>query len=333
MPSNTARSGGTIFPIIRNIPELYGSLPNDESARKIGAYLMYTALAATCVTSSMFLTAIAPNVLAVDLALRTIHVSISWTDWFRGFAPVGFVLLAVVPILLYKIYPPEIREAPEAPRWAAEELHQMGPVSKREMTLLVLVLLALVLWIGGAKYVDPTMAAMLVVILMLVLRVIGWNDILGYTQAWNVFIWFATLITLAGGLAETKFVDWAAQSLAPMISHRGAIMAAVLLVGAFFLLHYLFASVTAHVSSLFQVFLAVAITIPGLSPLSWALLLSYALGIMGILTPYATGPSPIYYGCGYVKGKDFWILGLVLGALFFGVYILIALPWLAFLKI
>lgn len=333
MPSNTARSGGTIFPIIRNIPELYGSLPNDESARKIGAYLMYTALAATCVTSSMFLTAIAPNVLAVDLALRTIHVSISWTDWFRGFAPVGFLLLAVVPILLYKIYPPEIREAPEAPRWAAEELHQMGPVSKKEMTLLVLVLLALVLWIGGAKYVDPTMAAMLVVVLMLVLRVIGWNDILGYTQAWNVFIWFATLITLAGGLAETKFVDWAAQSLAPMISHRGAIMAAVLLVGAFFLLHYLFASVTAHVSSLFQVFLAVAITIPGLSPLSWALLLSYALGIMGILTPYATGPSPIYYGCGYVKGKDFWILGLVLGALFFGVYILIALPWLAFLKI
>jgi len=333
MPSNTARSGGTIFPIIRNIPELYGSLPNDESARRIGAYLMYTALAATCVTSSMFLTAIAPNVLAVDLALRTIHVSISWTDWFRGFAPVGFVLLAVVPILLYKIYPPEIREAPEAPRWAAEELHQMGPVSKKEMTLLVLVLLALVLWIGGAKYVDPTMAAMLVVVLMLVLRVIGWNDILGYTQAWNVFIWFATLITLAGGLAETKFVDWAAQSLAPMISHRGAIMAAVLLVGAFFLLHYLFASVTAHVSSLFQVFLAVAITIPGLSPLSWALLLSYALGIMGILTPYATGPSPIYYGCGYVKGKDFWILGLVLGALFFGVYILIALPWLAFLKI
>jgi len=333
MPSNTARSGGTIFPIIRNIPELYGSLPNDESARRIGAYLMYTALAATCVTSSMFLTAIAPNVLAVDLALRTIHVSISWTDWFRGFAPVGFLLLAVVPILLYKIYPPEIREAPEAPRWAAEELHQMGPVSKKEMTLLVLVLLALVLWIGGAKYVDPTMAAMLVVVLMLVLRVIGWNDILGYTQAWNVFIWFATLITLAGGLAETKFVDWAAQSLAPMISHRGAIMAAVLLVGAFFLLHYLFASVTAHVSSLFQVFLAVAITIPGLSPLSWALLLSYALGIMGILTPYATGPSPIYYGCGYVKGKDFWILGLVLGALFFGVYILIALPWLAFLKI
>jgi len=333
MPSNTARSGGTIFPILRNIPELYGSWPNDESSRKIGAYLMYTALAATCVTSSMFLTAIAPNVLAADLALRTVNVTLSWMDWFRGFAPIGFLLFALVPILLYKIYPPEIREAPEAPRWAADELRKMGPISAKEMILLVLVLLALALWTAGAKYVDATMSAMLVVVLMLVLRVITWNDILGYSEAWNVFIWFSTLVTLAGGLVDTKFVDWVARSFAPIVSHRGVTMAAVLLVAAFFLLHYLFASLTAHVSALFQVFLVVAVTIPGMSRLSWALLLSYPLGLMGILTPYGTGPSPIYYGCGYVKGKDFWLLGFLLGVIFFAVYLLIELPWLAFLRI
>jgi L-tartrate/succinate antiporter len=333
MPSNTARSGGTIFPIIRNIPELYGSLPNDESARKIGAYLMYTALAATCVTSSMFLTAIAPNVLAADLAARTIHVTLSWTDWFRGFAPAGFLLLATVPALLYKIYPPEIREAPEAPRWAAAELRTMGPVTRKELTLLALVFLALVLWIAGAKYIDATVAALLVVVLMVILRVVSWNDILTDTHAWNVLVWFATLVTLAGGLAETKFVDWMAQSLAPALSHHGAIMTAVLLLGAFFLLHYLFASVTAHVSALFQIFLVVAIAIPGISRTGWTLLLCYLLGLMGILTPYGTGPSPIYYGCGYIKGKDFWILGFLLGLLFFAAYILIELPWLAFLKL
>ena len=333
MPSNTARSGGTLYPILSNIPELYGSLPNHASARKIGAYLMYTALAVTCVTSSMFVTALAPNVLAADLALRTIHVTLSWTDWFRGFAPSGFLLLAIVPILLYKIYPPETREAPEAPRWAAEELCKMGAVSRKELTLLALVLLALILWIGGAKYIDPTMAAILVVTLMVVLRVVSWNDILANSPAWNVLVWFATLVTLAGGLAETKFVDWLAKSLAPILSHRGAIAAAVLLISAFFFLHYLFASITAHVSALFQVFIAVAITIPGISAVSWALLLSYPLGLMGILTPYGTGPSPIYYGSGYIKSKDFWILGFLLGLLFFAVYVLIELPWLKFLQI
>ena len=63
-PSNTARSGGTIYPIISNMPGLYGSQPG-ETSRKIGSYIMYTALATTCVTSSMFLTSLAPNVLAV----------------------------------------------------------------------------------------------------------------------------------------------------------------------------------------------------------------------------------------------------------------------------
>jgi L-tartrate/succinate antiporter len=31
-PSNTARSGGTIYPIVRQLPPLYQSLPNDPSA-------------------------------------------------------------------------------------------------------------------------------------------------------------------------------------------------------------------------------------------------------------------------------------------------------------
>jgi L-tartrate/succinate antiporter len=333
MPSNTARSGGTIFPIISNIPELYGSFPNDRSARKIGAYLMYTALAATCITSSMFITAVAPNVLAVDLAQRTAHITLSWTTWFKGFAPTGFLLLAILPLLLYKIYPPEIREAPEAPRWAAEELHKMGPVSNKELTLLALVLLALMLWIGAAKYIDATLAAMLVVGLMIILGVVAWNDILAYAQAWNVLVWFATLVTLASGLADTKFVDWVARSLAPVLSHRGVITAAVLLVAAFYLLHYLFASLTAHTSTLYPVFLAIAVAIPGLSPQRWALLLGYTAGLMGILTPYGAGPSPIYYGSGYIKGKEFWLLGFVLGVIFFAVYVLITIPWLAFLKI
>jgi len=294
---------------------------------------MYTALAATCITSSMFITALAPNVLAVDLAKRTAHITLSWMTWFKGFAPTGFLLLAVLPLLLYKIYPPEIRESPEAPRWAAEELRKMGPVSNKELTLLALVLLALVLWIAAAKYIDATLVGMLVVGLMIILRVVAWNDILCYSQAWNVLVWFATLVTLAGGLADTKFVDWVAQSFAPVLSRRGVITAAVLLIAAFYLLHYLFAGATAHNSALYPIFLAVAIAIPGLSPQRWAFLLGYTVGLMGILTPYGCGPSPIYYGSGYIKGKDFWIFGLALGTIFFAVYIVITIPWLAFLKI
>src|SRR4029453_18052070 len=79
-PSNTARSGGTIFPVIRNLPPLYDSKPNDPSMRRMGSYLMWVAIAATCVTSSMFLTALAPNLLATELVRKIVKIEIEWVD-------------------------------------------------------------------------------------------------------------------------------------------------------------------------------------------------------------------------------------------------------------
>ena len=332
MPSNTARSGGTIYPILSNIPGLYGSHPHDPSARKLGSYLIYTALAVTCVTSSMFATALAPNVMALGIVSATIHVDIAWIDWLRAAAPVGIILLAVVPLLLYKIYPPEIKESPDAPRWADDELRRMGPITRREKTLLALVTMALALWIGAADSIDATMVALLVVALMLLLGVVTWTDALGNGPAWNILIWLATLVTMANGLAEVGFVKWLAESLAPTFAGHSVPVSMTLLVGSFFFLHYLFAGVTSHVSALLPVFLGVAVQLPGATPLGWAMLLCLPLGLMGIITPYGTGPSPIYYGCGYIPGKDFWRLGLILGVLYFLVYVTVGVPWLRFLE-
>ncbi len=331
-PSNTARSGGTIYPIISNIPGLYGSQPG-ETSRKIGAYLMYTALAATCVTSSMFLTSMAPNVLAAGLISSSLKVSIQWLTWFLGFLPVGIILFLLVPVLLYKIYPPEIKSSPEAPKWASQQLSAMGKITKKELTLFGLVILALVLWVGGTQYVDATVSAVLVVALMVILRVVSWDDVIGHKEAWSILVWFATLVTMADGLARVRFVDWIVKYLEPIFTGLSLIFAIALLVGVFFFLHYLFASITAHVTALLPVFLAVAVKVPGLSPTAWGLLLSYTLGIMGIITPYATGPSPIYYGSGYIKGKDFWVYGTILGVIFFLVYVLVGVPWMMFLKL
>ncbi len=330
--STTARSGGTIYPAIRNIPELYGSFPNDPSARKIGAYLLYTAASTTAVTSSMFITALAPNALAVSMAATSQRITITWTQWFVGFAPVGFLLLLLLPVLLYRVYPPEIKRAPEAPLWAARELDAMGPLSRRELTLLLLVSVALGLWIAGGAWIDPAMAAILTVALMIIFGVVSWTQVAGNTAAWNVFVWFGTLVTMASGLAETKFVAWLADGIAPHVSGLSPSVAIVALVGVFFLLHYLFASITAHTATLFPVFLGVAVSIPGVSDETWALLLAYSLGLIGVMTPYAGAHMAVYYGSGYIRGRDFWVLGLLLSLIFFAVFMAVGVPWLRFLN-
>ncbi len=332
MPSSTARSGGTIYPIISNIPGLFGSKPHEESRRKIGSYLMYTALATTCVTSCIFLTGHASNLLALSLIAETTNVTITYREWILGFAPVGIILFPLVPLLLYKIYPPEIRESPGAARWAREELQNLGPMTRSERTMLVLALVALGIWIGGGEYVEPAIAAILVILLMVILSVVTWDDILRNTPAWNMLIWFATMVTLARGLADVQFVAWVGQSISPMLTTLSTSVAIVVLVGAFYYMHYLFASTSAHTSALLPVFLGVAAVIPDVSAMKGALLLAYPLGLIGILTPYGIGPSPIYYGGGYIRGRDFWIYGFILGLTFFLVYMAIIIPWLGFLN-
>lgn len=50
------------IPVAINIPHIFDSYP-DKDPRKLGAYISWVAIATTCITSSMFLTALAPNLL------------------------------------------------------------------------------------------------------------------------------------------------------------------------------------------------------------------------------------------------------------------------------
>ena len=328
-PSTTARSAGTIFPVIRNLPPLYDSKPNDPSARKIGSYLMWTALAATCINSSMFLTAMAPNLLAVEIVKKTAKLDISWMDWLTAFAPVGVILLVSLPLLVYVLYPPTIKEGSEVPAWADEELRTMGGLSRREIILAVLVLLALAMWIFGGDFVNTTTAALIVVSLMVLTRIVSWDDILSNKQAWSTLVWFATLIALADGLNRTGFVTWFAQSVSAHMGGFSPTIAMVVLVCVYFFSHYLFASITAHTTAMLPVMLAVGGAIPGMPMQALAQMLVLSGGIMSVLTPYAGGPNPVYYGSGYLPTKDFWLLGAIFGAIFFGLWLAIGTLLLA----
>ncbi len=330
-PSNTARSGGTIFPVIRNIPGLYGSEPG-ETSRRLGGPLMWTALATTCVTSSLFLTGLAPNLLALDIVRKTAHVDISWSAWLIGFLPVGVLLVLLVPWLVSKIYPPEVKESAEVPAWAGRELGTMGRVSRNQVVMGLLAVGALALWIFGGKFIDATTVALAAIALMVVLGVVTWDDVLANKSAWNVLVWFATLVALADGLNRVGFITWFAKKAAAPLAGFSPLAVMVLLTVLFFVIHYMFASITAHVTAVLPVLLAAGIAVPGVDPRLFALLLCYSLGIMGILTPYATGPSPVYFGSGFVARKDFWRLGAIFGLIYLVALLAIGVPWMLFIK-
>lgn len=326
-PSNTARSGGTIYPIINNLPALYGSKPNDPSMKKIGTFLMWTAIASTCVTSSLFLTALAPNLLGISIASKTVGVSISWLDWFIAAAPACLLLLIITPFLCYLLCPPEIKSGDTIPSWAAEELKKLGGLTRNEILLLVFVSIALLLWIFADKIIDTPLVAILVICAMLICKIITWDHILSNKAAWNTFVWFATLVALADALSKVGFVVWFGELVGNHISGFSPITVMVILTCVFYLLHYFFASTTAHTTALLPVILGAASHIPGIDMHTFTLILLPTLGFMGIITPYGTGPSPVYYGTGFIPSALWWRLGLIFGLLFLAVWLIIGVPW------
>ena len=74
---------------------------------------MWVAVATTCVTSSLFLTALVPNLLAVEIVNKTLHFNIGWMRWFAAIVPAGILLLLAVPLLAYWLYPPEVAQSDE----------------------------------------------------------------------------------------------------------------------------------------------------------------------------------------------------------------------------
>jgi L-tartrate/succinate antiporter len=327
MPSNTARSGGTIYPIIKNIPEIFGSFPG-ETARKMGAYLMWTGLATCAVTSTLFLTANAPNLLGLELVSKTMKITISWREWFLGILPLGALLFLAVPLITYVLYPPEIKTCKEAGTWAVEELAKMGEVTRKEILMMSLAFIALLLWIFAGAWIDATMVAIAVLVVMILTRVITWDDLLGYRQAWNMLIWFGTLVALADGLKIVGFLKWFAAATSGLMHGLPIMWVVILMVAVYYLVHYMFASLTAHATALLPVFLAAVVAIPDMPLKMVAMLLCYTSGISCLLTPYASGPSAIYYGSGYIDRKDFWRLGATFGGIFLVFFLLLGVPYL-----
>ncbi|KAF1882095.1 hypothetical protein Lal_00038739 [Lupinus albus] len=314
MPSTTARAGGVFLPIIKSLSLAAGSEPGPTS-RRLGAYLVQNQFQSACNSSALFLTAAAQNLLCIKLAEELgVVISSPWVTWFKAASLPALACLLATPIILYKLYPPEIKDTPEAPAIATKKLENMGPVTQNEWIMVGTMLLAVSLWIfGDAIGIASTVAAMIGLSILLVLGVLDWNDCLLEKSAWDTLSWFAILIGMAGQLTNLGIVSWMSGCVANSLRSLSLSWPAALAVlqAAYFLIHYLFASQTGHVGALFSAFLAMLLAagVPGVLA---ALALGYNTNLFGAITHYSSGQSAVYYGAGYVELPDIFKYGFLM---------------------
>ena len=325
-PSNTARAGGILFPITLNVARAFGSEPGPTASR-MGAFLMNTLYQGDLVVSAMFLTATAPNPLVVELAHQQAGITVSWVTWALAASVPGALAVLVVPYVVFRLCPPDRRETGTARALAAERLAAMGPTTRPERTMLAVFALVLLLWLTGEWHgISATTVAYLGLCLLLLTRVLEWQDLLDEKGAWDSLVWFGGLIMLAGQFEKAGFPAAFAHASARLVSGWPWWWALVALIVIYVYAHYAFASLVAHVTAMFPAFFAVAVGL-GAPPLLAAVAFGVFSSLNAATTHYGTGPAPIVFGAGYVSQAQWWRVGFVISLVHLAIWLPVGFLW------
>ncbi|MBO9494715.1 DASS family sodium-coupled anion symporter [Thalassotalea sp. G20_0] len=329
MPSTTARAGAVVYPIMQSIATVYDSKPG-ATAKRMGAFLLMIVFHANAITSTMFLTAMAGNPLVVKLAGNQ-GIELSWATWALGALLPGIVCLILMPLCLYRIIPPELKETPMAVKVAQDELHRLGSLTRDEWIMAGTFLALLVLWIFGQQLgFSATLVAMVGVCILLSSGVLNWDDLRGNKGAWDTMIWFGAFITMAHYLSAYGVVSYVSDQVGVLFDGLPAWLAMITVCGLYYFFHYFFAASTAQISAMYAGFLLIMLG-AGVPPLGGALMLAYMSNICAVITHYGNGPAPILYGAGYVSLFNWWKVGLIMSSLYLLVWLGLGSAWLSWL--
>jgi len=326
IPSVSARGGGIIFPIAQSLCKSYTDETHIGVSARNGGFLMKVCFQSNVITSSMFITAMAANPLAVKLALD-VGIEISWSIWALAALVPGILSLILMPLILYYLHPPAIKFSTSAPQIAKEKLRELGGVSWQEIIMLITFMIIIFLWIYGSQWgLSATTVALLGLCILLVSRVVHFEDILADKGAWNTFIWFGTLMMISGFLAQVGLISWVRDKLDYSLFGISPTITIIILSIIYFYIHYFFASATTHIAVLFPTFLALFIG-SGMPPLLSALILSFLSIMSSGLTHYGLSSSPIFFGAGYMSTKTWWYLGFAMSIVYSIIWTLSGSLW------
>lgn len=331
--SNTSRSA-IVFPIFRGVAESFGSYP-DKEPRKIGAYLELLEHVVAMSTAVLFLTGMASNAVIASTIKDVTGIELTWMLWFKAALVPGLIVLLLCPLVIYKLYPPEMKHFDHIEEFVAEKMAELGKMTKQETILLVLFILAILGWMFGPKIgIGMYPVAFAFLALELLTGVMDWDDLMKEKGAWNMYIWYGAFFSLSGAINTGGFYTWLSGKIQNVLdlSAISGLLVLVILMLLSFAVKYFFVSNAAYIASIYPVILTLAAATK-VNMMALALMMAFFGGYGALLCNYGNGASIYIYGNGYVKQKDWYLVGTIALFLIFAVYLVIGLPYWTLLGI
>jgi sodium-dependent dicarboxylate transporter 2/3/5 len=241
-----------------------------------------------------------------------------WTflDWMKYGLPVFVVIFPLTWFLLFKLMPVAVARIDVEP--ARGQVKDMGPMSRTEREILVMLFVTACLWVGGPfletalglpeTLFSAAMVAVMAVCYLAIREIIDWEDLKGIS--WGIFLIIGAGLSLGEALVRTGVTVWFASLIAPLVTGPPLLVSLLLLVTISALLTNLLNNTT-----IAAVFVPVLITLAGNDPTLDPVLLVLPVTLattFGYSLPSASGRMALLSATGIVPRGTMMHYGMIL---------------------
>jgi sodium-dependent dicarboxylate transporter 2/3/5 len=321
IPSMTARSA-TMTPIAMGLITAFGVDKKSVFARNL---LVCIAIVSS-ISGIGVLSGGAPNPVAVSFITKMLNHPVSWGDWLVYGEPFSIALAIVLYFLLTRMNKFEFDEVPGGKDTLTKILIEMGPMSKKEKKVSMILLLTIIAWATEPIHkADANTVSILAVVLMLApyIGVAEWKDVVNRVD-WGTILLFGAGISLGENLLNSGAAIWLAQSSlgALGVGNMAPLSMMLVITFAILLIRFAFASTTSSTAALVPTVLGFLVGLNNPSLPMWGMTIITTYGIyFSYILPVNSPQAMIPYSTDTFETKDMARIGIPLTIIGIGIYI------------
>jgi sodium-dependent dicarboxylate transporter 2/3/5 len=249
----------------------------------------------------------APLALAV-LEQVTAEAPYTFLSWMLHTLPVVVVMLAVGYLVLTRMFPVDIESVDDAEHVLAGRVHDLGRATLDQKAIGAVMLATIAVWIVAGHDLGLANVAIAAVVLLFTFNLVAWRDVEEYVN-WGIILMYGGAICLGKALAASGAALWLAENTVGAWAGSPASVVAGISLAAWLLTEAM--SNSAVVALMMPVGLAVAHNV-GLDAALVAPLVAVPAGL-AFAFPIGTPANAIAYSSGYLRLRDLFLPGMLMG--------------------
>jgi sodium-dependent dicarboxylate transporter 2/3/5 len=275
----------------------------------------------------------ARNPLTVEiLANLQEPITVTFFDWMIYSIPVVLICLPIIWLVLQFSFPIEIKDISLAKNEIKKQVKTQGKISKKELTVLGILMLTVFLWIVYSSHIYFGLGVIAIIgsILLFVTGSIKWEDI-EKRVPWGIILLYGGAITLGAGILSTEAGTWLSNQIFYLVGNNIYLVILGLIVFTILLTNIM--SNIGAVAILLPIGFSIATGIDGISPLLASMLIALSGGLAFMLV-IATPGNAITYSSGYFSTRDLLKSGIIANIICIAVMFTVAVVyWIGILNL